>query len=117
LTKLSDLRRALRTGTLEAELSERSAAPASLRQYKLNKQGTDAVLMFGKHKGEQLSFVVKKDPSYMNWILENAFPGELKDVVRHVLAARDATDMADATDKLAAAFVGVGKWKAEKRKR
>lgn len=104
MTKLSDLRKQLRTGELLSKLSEGDGAPAALRQYTLNAAATDALIKFGKHNGLLLTNIVKKDPGYMNWILENDFPSELKDVVRVVLAGRDADEMKGAAAELEAAF-------------
>jgi len=109
LTKLSELRRQLRTGELEAKLAERSGAPAALRQYSIDPSGTDALIKFGKHSGLQLSHIAQRDPGYLNWILESDFPSELKDVTREVLARRDGGEMSKAAEELAASFKGLGR--------
>lgn len=36
----------------------------------------DRKLNFGKHKGKHLGLIVKEDPDYMEWILDNARIGE-----------------------------------------
>jgi hypothetical protein len=98
--KLSELRKQLRTGELQAALAEQPSAGPSLRQYRLNKDGTDALILFGKHKGLRISQITKKDPSYLNWILEEEFTKELKEVVRYVLKARDGRALADLADEM-----------------
>lgn len=107
MTKLSELRSQLRTGELEAKLAEAKGAPAALRQYSISPGGDDALIRFGQHKGLQLSLIAKRDPAYLNWILGNDFPSELKDVVREVLARRDGSEMDKATRELEAAFKGM----------
>ncbi len=105
MTKLSDLRQQLRTGELEAKHAEHPDGGA-LRQYTIAMDGSDALIKFGKYKGQSLTQIVERDPAYMNFILENDFPRALKDVVRVVLARRDAGDMGKAVDELEAVFKG-----------
>ncbi len=94
----------MRTGELESELSERSDADPALRRYKISDDGTDAILMFGRHKGLRVSDVDKKDPAYLNWILTDNFKSDLKEVVRYVqaqrLRRRDVAEMGKATRDL-----------------
>ncbi len=109
MTKLSELRSQLRTGELEAKLAEGKDAPAALRQYSIDPSGFDALIKFGKHNGLLLSLIAQRDPGYLNWILENDFPSELKDVTREVLARRDGGEMSKAARELEASFKGMGR--------
>lgn len=100
MTKLADLRRKLRTGELQAALAEQPGAGESLRQYKANKDGTDALILFGKHKGKRVSDIAKQDAAYLNWILEEDFSKELKGIVRYVFKARDGRELAAIADEM-----------------
>jgi DNA polymerase-3 subunit epsilon len=40
---------------------------------------------FGKKKGESLRELVKKDPSYLKWIIRSDFPRDMQDVVRDAI--------------------------------
>ncbi len=95
LPKLGDLRARLRSGSLERELEDRPDA-GGLRQYKIGKDGTDAILLFGKHRGHTVKWVWKTEPDYLDWILGADFNRDLKDVVRFVKqqSKREADAMA-----------------------
>lgn len=57
-------------------------------RYKVNSEGTDALLLFGTvFNGEKLSVVVTtpRGRKYMNWILERDFDDVLKAVCRYRL--------------------------------
>lgn len=56
-------------------------------KYIVTKDGTDAMLMFGRFKGQRLSQMTRSPEgmSYMQWMLTQSFPQELRDVVYHVL--------------------------------
>ena len=43
------------------------------------------MLEFGKHKGRMLSDVANRDLSYLEWILKEKFPEDLKDVCEYLL--------------------------------
>lgn len=54
-------------------------------RYTVSTDGRDAVLNFGKHKGKTLSLLaLSSDASYLDWILGQEFPEELKGIVRSV---------------------------------
>jgi len=62
------------------------------RTYKINAEGTDALLKFGKHRGRTVGWLAVKQPDYLRWILGAAsdsrpdpFDDELRDVVRYQL--------------------------------
>lgn len=107
MPKLADLRASLRSGALERELEDRPDAGA-LRKYKLNTDGSDAMLFFGRHRGRTLVQIWKDEPGYLNWVLESDFDSDLKDVVRYVQRdqprAQAAQDMNEAAKKLEAAM-------------
>lgn len=52
-------------------------------RYTINIDGDDAVLKFGKHKGKSISELANSQSGYLDWILRQEFPEELKDVVVH----------------------------------
>ncbi len=52
-------------------------------KYRISGDGDDAVLKFGKHKGKQISELIKTNPGYLDWMSRQDFPDELKDVIRH----------------------------------
>ena len=54
-------------------------------KYIISKDGDDVMLEFGKHKGRMLSDVANRDPSYLEWILKEKFPEDLKDVCEYLL--------------------------------
>jgi len=54
-------------------------------KYIVSKDGDDVMLEFGKHKGRMLSDVANRDPSYLEWILKEKFPEDLKDVCEYLL--------------------------------
>lgn len=89
MAKLSELRSQLRTGELDAKLEE--SQDQLLKRYKINAAGSDALIKFGRHRGLTLRQIGVSDPSYLDFILKEAFPEELKDVVRYIQAV-DASD-------------------------
>ena len=54
-------------------------------KYIISKDGDDVMLEFGKHKGRMLSDVANRDLSYLEWILKEKFPEDLKDVCEYLL--------------------------------
>ena len=76
--KLNQLRQQLRSSTLEPADRARDA------RYRISLSGADALLQFGRHSGELLSDVSRKDHRYLNFILANDFPTDLKDVAREL---------------------------------
>ena len=56
------------------------------KRYKIEMDGCDALLTFGKHDGKTLKQVVKADRGYLKWIADpkNSFPEELRDVSVYV---------------------------------
>lgn len=52
-------------------------------RYKISADGTDALIMFGKHRGNKLSDIADKDATYCDFIIREEFPADLKDVARH----------------------------------
>jgi hypothetical protein len=54
-------------------------------RYVISKDGDDAMLEFGKHKGMMLSDILKTNKSYLDWINKEEFPEELKDVCKYLL--------------------------------
>ncbi len=96
MAKLDDLRARLRTGELEAELEAKRDQRD--RRYKINQEGSDALLKFGAHHGLTLRQIKATDPTYLDWMLrESGFPDELKDVIRYI----QTTDDSDVLRKLA----------------
>jgi hypothetical protein len=62
--------------------------------YKINSDGTDALLKFGKHRGRTVSWLAVERPDYLQWMLSSGgrgrvdrqpFDEELLDVVRYRL--------------------------------
>jgi len=62
---------------------ERMAA-ASGRKYTVSTDGKDAVLRFGKFKGESVSELARSlsGKGYLSWILGKEFPDELHDIIK-----------------------------------
>lgn len=56
-------------------------------KYKLNPDGTDALLLFGAFRGQALSVLVAtaRGRKYLNWILDRDFDEDLKAVCRYQL--------------------------------
>lgn len=52
-------------------------------RYKISADGTDALIMFGKHRGQKLSDIADKDATYCDFIIREEFPADLKDVARY----------------------------------
>ncbi len=107
MPKLSDLRDQLRSGQLEQEIQEYT------RQYKVAAGGADAMILFGKHKHLTLAQIQARDPAYLNWILQEDFPSELKDIVRFIQGANkraaDMKAMAEAAEALGEVAADAGK--------
>jgi hypothetical protein len=53
-------------------------------RYKISAAGDDVLIQFGKHAGNMLSVIAANDPSYLDWIIREDFPDDLKDVARHL---------------------------------
>lgn len=47
--------------------------------------GNDAVLNFSRYKGQSLSYVVKNEPSFLNWMLSQDFLSDVKKIVSDAL--------------------------------
>ena len=62
---------------------ERMAA-ASGKKYTVSTDGRDAVLRFGKFKGDSVSDLAKSisGKGYLGWVLEKDFPDELHDIIK-----------------------------------
>jgi hypothetical protein len=62
---------------------ERMAA-ASGRKYTISMDGKDAVLRFGKFKGQKVSDLAKSisGKGYLGWMLTKEFPDELVDIIK-----------------------------------
>ncbi|MGW8177331.1 MAG: hypothetical protein ACWGQW_00820 [bacterium] len=54
-------------------------------KYKLSADGSDAMLLFGKFNGGNVSDIARKEPGYLRWMLGEDFAKELKDVIEHIL--------------------------------
>lgn len=68
-------------------------------RYTVSDDGHDALLKFGKHKGNSISELAKSNSGYLNWMLGQEFPEELKDIIKHqqkllttILAAEEDED-------------------------
>lgn len=57
-------------------------------QGRLHWQGDEVAIGFGKKKGMLLRDLVKRDMSYLNWILDGRFPQDVKDVIREAKEGR-----------------------------
>lgn len=69
---------------------KRRAVPAKTSgKFKISADGEDAVLLFGKHKGKEVSLLAKKEPDYLKWMQRQEFPEELLSVVQHQLIVND----------------------------
>lgn len=66
---------------IDAEAARKSA------KYKLNPDGTDALLLFGSFRGQAISTLVMsaRGRKYLDWILERDFDDTLKAVCRYHL--------------------------------
>lgn len=51
-------------------------------KYKIAADGSDALIMFGKHTGKKLSTLAVTDPSYLRWLRESDFPADLKELAK-----------------------------------
>lgn len=73
-------RKAIEPPKLSAEMTVRGN-----RQYKLNADGTDALLKFGVFTGQALSALVTtaRGRKYIAWILDHDFDEALKSVCRY----------------------------------
>jgi uncharacterized protein (DUF3820 family) len=55
-------------------------------EYKINTEGTDALLLFGKYRGKSISNIPAKDRAYLLWLLaQPSAPQDLKDVIHFVM--------------------------------
>jgi hypothetical protein len=56
-----------------------------ISNYVINVDGDDALLKFGKHSGKYLTEVARMEPSYLDWLVKNVYPEDLKDVARYIM--------------------------------
>jgi len=56
--------------------------PTRRAKYTISADGRDAMLRFGKHKGETLSSIAITNPSYLVWMLEQDFEADLQTLIR-----------------------------------
>lgn len=56
-------------------------------RYRINTEGDDALLLFGKFMGSRVSQMigVARQKRYLKWILRGDFPDDLKEVIRYHL--------------------------------
>jgi len=61
----------------------------STGKYRINADGTDALLQFGRFRGHTLSKLVMtaRGRKYLHWILDKDFDENLKEVCRYTLEA------------------------------
>jgi hypothetical protein len=59
--------------------------PSSSVVYRISDGGNDALLLFGKHRGYQLTEIVKKEPEYLEWLMDSSYGVDLKDIAGFVL--------------------------------
>lgn len=57
-------------------------------KYRINANGTDALLLFGRHRDSKVSDVMETARDYLEWILDQEFPDDLKDIIRYQLGRR-----------------------------
>ena len=73
----------------EATEAVRKFGKAAMRaKYKISADGDDAVLLFGKHNGKEVSTLAKKNPDYLRWLLQQDFPEDLVEIVKYQLQKR-----------------------------
>jgi hypothetical protein len=63
-------------------------------KHKISSDGSDALLLFGKHSGKNVSDLAREEPGYLRWMLGQDFPEPLLDVIRHVLGLPRAKSLA-----------------------
>ena len=100
MAKLDELRAKLRTGELESEMEE--SRDQLQKRYKINADGSNALIKFGRHRGLTLLQIKQKEPSYLDFIRNSDFPEDLKDVVRFIQTS-------DASKEITAAARAIGK--------
>ncbi len=66
-----------------AEFSMRNQNADLMGRIVFNEEGLE-VFNFGKHKGRVVSEVLKKDPSYYNWMMKGDFPQYTKKVLTEI---------------------------------
>jgi uncharacterized protein (DUF3820 family) len=72
------------TGPSGIDLDKITAKPGA--KYTISTTGDDAVIHFGKHAGKTLTLLaLGADRSYLDWMMAEDFPEELKDVIKYVL--------------------------------
>jgi len=98
LAKLDDIRAKLRTGELEAEMEE--ARDQLHKRYKINADGSNALIKFGRNRGLTLLQINQKEPSYLDFIRNSDFPEELKDVVRFIQTSDASKEIAQAASAI-----------------
>jgi hypothetical protein len=89
---LKELRRLFRRGETETERRERLREEERLKaaiegdfRYKIQKDGKDAMMMYGKYKFHTVSSIQKQDPEYLDAILNRpTMPQEIKEIIRYV---------------------------------
>jgi RecJ-like exonuclease len=54
-------------------------------RYKISEKGDDALIKFGTHRGKTLVEIRRIDPTYLEWILKENFPEDIKDICRYIL--------------------------------
>lgn len=75
----------------DATEAMRKFGNAAMRaKYKINADGDDAVLLFGKHSGKRVSALAKGYPDYLRWLLQQDFPEDLVEIVKYRLQKRYA---------------------------
>lgn len=71
-------------------IAEKSAAVVSSNQqkakWKISSDGTDALLLFGKHNGDLVSDITKTDRAYLKWMRNQDFPEALIEIINIQLA-------------------------------
>lgn len=82
----SEMRTAFRKRRAEGKIRrDRVAASRDRTKAKYDEEFTDAQLKFGKYKGRWMSEIIKENPGYLEWILEQEFSDLLKSVAAYQL--------------------------------
>ena len=91
MATLEELRERLRNPKEKREPKPPATLSPVVHRYKINTDGDDAILLFGKFSGKLVSQMVRASRSkrYLKWLLrQDNFPDDLKNVVRHNLSSK-----------------------------
>lgn len=94
--------------TFPEGMSKVAARAKRSGRYEVVSHGTDARLLFGKHTGALVSSLSVHNRDYLQWLLKEGFPPELKEIIKRYVPEPKMTVQEDLKSKTKNQLVRMG---------